>query len=123
MDFYTIESFIFSVDNYFALVGLTDPIQSTRFVSKLLIKQVALWLQTNNFDLSQTAWGTLELELRSYFRPTDYHCRARDKLANMHQTGKVSGYIDAFKCVCAKISNISDEEILDRFIRGLNIDR
>ena len=49
MDFDAIESFIFSVDNYFALVGLTDPIQQTRFTSTLLIKQAALWLRTNNF--------------------------------------------------------------------------
>ena len=40
----------------------------------------------------------------------------------MRQTGKVSGYIDAFKRVCAKISNISDEEMLDHFIRGLQVD-
>ena len=72
MDFDAIKSFIFSVANYFALVGLTDPIQQTRFVSTLLIKQAALWLRTNNFDLSHMAWGTLKLELRSYFRPADY---------------------------------------------------
>ena len=122
MDFYAIESFIFFVDNYFALVNLTDPIQQTRFVSTLLIKQAALWLQTNNFDLSWMAWGTLKLELRSYFRPADYRRRTRNKLVNMRQMGKVSGYINAFKRVCAKISNIFNEEMLDCFIPGLQVD-
>ena len=68
------------------------------------------------------AWGTLKLELRSHFRPTVYHQRARDELANMRQMGKVAGYIDAFECVSAKISNISDEEMLDCFIRSLHVD-
>ena len=62
------------------------------------------------------AWGTLKLELRLHFRPADYHQRAHDELANMRQMGKVSGYIDAFKRVCVKISNISDEEMLDRLL-------
>ena len=122
MDFDVIESFIFSVDNYFALVGLTDPIQQTRFASTLLIKQAALWLRTNKFDLSHTAWGTLKSELRLYFRPVDYCRQACDKLGNMRQMGKVSGYIDAFKCVCTKVSNISNKEMLDYFIRGLQVD-
>ena len=68
------------------------------------------------------AWGTLKSELRLYFRPADYRRRAHDKLANMRQMGKVSGYIDAFKRVCTKISNIFDEEMLDHFIRGLQVD-
>ena len=84
----------------------------------LLIKQAALWLRTNSFDLSRKAWGTLKSELCLYFRPADYRHRARNELANMRRMGKVSGYIDAFKYVCAKISNISDEEMLDRFIRN-----
>ena len=55
MDFDAIGSFIFFVDNNFALVGLTDPIQQTRFASMLLIKQAALLLRTYNFDLSLMA--------------------------------------------------------------------
>ena len=31
----------------------------------------------------------------------------------------VTGYIDAFKCCCAKIPSITDEEMLDRFMRAL----
>ena len=33
----------------------------------------------------------------------------------------MTGYIDVFKRTCAKISNITDEEMLDRFVRGLAV--
>ena len=38
----------------------------------------------------------------------------------MKQQGKVTHYIDAFKRCCSKIPSITDEEMLDRFIRGLS---
>ena len=46
----------------------------------------------------------------------------QDKLASMRQKTSVTGYIDAFKRCCAKIPSITDEEMLDRFMRGLRPD-
>ena len=68
-----------------------------------MTKNAALWLRTSTIDLNTITWPTLKTELRNYFRPADFKRRARDKLANIKQTGKVSGYIDAFKRTCAKI--------------------
>ena len=44
MDYDLVESWIFNIDIYFVLVGLTDPIKQTRFAATLLQKQAALWL-------------------------------------------------------------------------------
>ena len=72
--------------------------------------------------MDHTKWSTLKIAIRDYFCPSDFKRRERDKLASMRQKTTVTGYIDAFKCCCTKILSITDEEMLDRFMRGLNAD-
>ena len=120
IDYELIEAWIFGVDNYYKLVGLTDEVQQARFAATLLIKNAALWLRSSGLDLDRTKWSTLKTQVRDYFRPADYRRRARDELATMKQQGKVTYYIDAFKRCCSKIANITDDEMLDRFVRGLS---
>ena len=85
-----------------------------------MTKNAALWLHTSAIDFNTITWPALEMELCNYFQPADFKHYARDKLANVIQTGKVFGYLNAFKCTCAKISTISDKEMLDRFVHGLH---
>ena len=42
-----------------------------------------------------------------------------NELANCKQQGQVTGYIDRMKRIAQKLPNITDDELLDRFIRGL----
>ena len=86
------------------------------------MKQAALWLRSSGIDLDRTKWSTLKIAIRDYFRPSDFKRHARDKLASMRQKPSITGYINAFKCCCAKIPSITDEEMLDRFMRGLSPD-
>ena len=44
---------------------------------------------------------------------------ARDKLASLKQTGSVKAYNDLFLGTILEIPTISEEEQLDRYIRGL----
>ena len=113
---------IYSVDNYYALVGLTDEIQQAYFAATLLTKQAALWLYSSGINLDRTKWSTLKVAIRDYFRPSDFKRRMQGKLASMRQKNSITGYIDAFKCCCTKIPSITDEEMLDRFMRGLSPD-
>ena len=113
---------MYSIDNYYALVGLTDEIQQARFATTLLMKQAALWLRSSGINLDRTKWSTLKIAIRDYFRPSDFKCHAQDKPASMRQKNSITGYIDAFKCCCPKIPAITDEEMLDRFMRGLSPD-
>ena len=74
---------MYSVDNYYALVGLTDAIQHTCFAATLLTKQAALWLCSSGIDLDHTKWSTLKDLIRDYFHSSDFkHC-VRDELASM----------------------------------------
>ena len=65
MDYETIEVWLFPVENYFALVGLTDEIKQSRFVSTLLTKNAALWLRSSHLDLNTTKFPNLKHELRA----------------------------------------------------------
>ena len=45
---------MYSFDNYYTLVGLTDEIQQARFAATLLTKQAALWLRSSGINLDHT---------------------------------------------------------------------
>ena len=81
MDFDAVESFIWALDNYFALTGLTDEYQRARFAATCMTKLAALWMRNQDFDFEMLQWTDLRGEIRQYFRPADYHRRARDSLA------------------------------------------
>ena len=58
--------------------------------------------------------------MTAYFKPADYKHRARDELHACKQgKSSVVDYIDAFKRAAQKVDKISDEEKLDKFLRGL----
>ena len=72
--------------------------------------------------MDRAKWSTLKIAIRDYFHPSDFKRCARDELASMRYKNSVTGYIYAFKRYCAKIPSITDKEMLDRFMRGLNPD-
>lgn len=60
IDYELIEAWIFGVDNYYKLVGLTDEVQQARFAATLLVKNAALWLRSSGLNLDTTKWSTLK---------------------------------------------------------------
>ena len=59
--------------------------------------------------------------MKNYFRPKDWHKRARDGLHKCikYNIRNVSGYITAFHRAVSCVVGITDEEMLDRFVVGL----
>ena len=57
----------------------------------------------------------------NYFRPKDWHRRARDDSCKYTQYDmcNTSGYITAFCCTASHVVGITDDEMLDRFVSGL----
>ena len=45
MDHEILATFIWQVENYMALAGVTDAVQQARFASMLLTKSAAIWLR------------------------------------------------------------------------------
>ena len=119
IDYKIIEAWIYSVNNYFTLTGSTDPNQQAHFAATLIQNAAALWLCTSGVDLKAVYWPRLKTRICYCFRPAGFLRHAPNELATIKQTGYVTGYIDTFKCICSKITSISDDKILDYFIRGL----
>ena len=64
-------------------------------------------------------WTIFTTSLIAQFKPLNWKKIARDRLHHLHQTGSVSQYIYTFHALCLDVGNISEDEKLDRFIRGL----
>ena len=71
IDYDLIKVWIFVVDNYYKLVGLTDEVQQARFAAMLLVKNAALWLHSSGLDLDQTRWSTLTAQVCDCFHQAD----------------------------------------------------
>ncbi|KAG1532466.1 hypothetical protein G6F51_013092 [Rhizopus arrhizus] len=64
-------------------------------------------------------WEQFKQGLEYAFKPTYSEQNARDRLANIRQTSSVSEYVDEFQDILLDLPRVSDDEALDRFIRGL----
>lgn len=66
-----------------------------------------------------TTWADFKEAMLANFSSTNPVREARDRLHNLVQTGSVRGYTALFRNLCAQIPGITEEEKLDRYIRGL----
>lgn len=57
--------------------------------------------------------------LKPEFLSPNYVLSARNELAKCTQTGSVTDYIFTFRQICQRIPNLSTDERLDKFVRGL----
>lgn len=57
--------------------------------------------------------------LKTQFQPINPAETARDKIASLRQTGAVSSYARLMRNAALEVPGISDDEMMDRFIRGL----
>ena len=55
-----VEAWVFQVENYFHLCGVTEPNKQARFATLLLTKSAAIWLGNQNYTMSQFAWEDLK---------------------------------------------------------------
>ena len=64
-------------------------------------------------------WTYFHDELIARFRAVNATRHARDKMASLRQDGSVRIYAQKFQELSMQIPNMHDEELLDRFTRGL----
>ena len=77
MDGDVVRAFVFQVERYFALVGLSDGNQQAQFLSMLLLDHAALWLQHQEYDWTTVEYTTIKNDLLAYFVPVDSLYQAR----------------------------------------------
>jgi hypothetical protein len=64
-------------------------------------------------------WSYFHAELLARFRAVNASRHARDKMASLKQDGSVRTYAYKLQELSTQVPSMQDEELLDRFIRGL----
>ena len=120
----SIESWLFSLEQYFDMKGLREEGRKVQYAGSLLRGPALVWFRTmcstpEHLEFIKV-WSTFCSELKANFRPSNLIKLARDRLAYMRQSGpSVREYIREFRTVCLDIPSMSADEKLDRFTRGL----
>jgi hypothetical protein len=66
-----------------------------------------------------SSWVGFESDVKQQFTNVNEQQRARDRLADLRQSGSVRDYITQFRNVSLQILDMSAADQLDRFKRGL----
>ena len=119
-DINTLEHWMFTLGEYFRLVGMVDEEQRIQYTGLLLRGAALAWYRSVRREETVGAtWDAFMADLRANFCPINATKRARDRLATIRQTGTLQEFVRDFRSVCLEIPGMTDEEKLDRFMRAL----
>lgn len=116
------EEWLFVMDTYLNASSLTLDIERITVASGYLRGAALTWWRQANREGNPnrpTTWLAFCNGLISTFRPLNPSEIARDLLARLKQTTSVRQYASAMRDAALEIPGISDDELKDRFIRGL----
>ena len=110
---------LFSVDIYFEAANL-DPAKYLRYAATLLRDGALIWWHSErNKGTAPTTYEGFKTELIKAFECSNPVKNARDRIADLKQTGPVLKYTSAFRNLCLEIPDMNEAEMLDRYVRGL----
>lgn len=120
-----LDSWLFSIEEYFHLVGVTDDASRILYAGNLTRDKASAWYRAVKSDTLPDeyrvhTWAEFKESLTHYFKKGDPKKEARNRLARLKQTGDVSSYVRDFRNIVIKIPMITEDEQLDRFLRGLD---
>lgn len=115
-----VDDWIFTMRLYLITKGVPADLQTVTAAS-FLVGDALRWFQALTVRTGQLSINFNEFEtgLRAQFAPINESRNARDKLANLVQERSVRSYIQEFQRLCLRITDMSEAEKLDRFLRGL----
>jgi len=116
-----LEDWLSSVQDYLELKAV--PTDSRAIVAaSFLDGDARLWWRTRTMgerESFKTDYSKFEGALRLAFEPVNARKIARDRLAALKQKGPAVAYVRDFRSLCFQINDMSPEDALDRFVRGL----
>ncbi|SAM00160.1 hypothetical protein, partial, partial [Absidia glauca] len=116
-----VENWIADLDHYFKLTNLREEDQ-LEFAVTLFGPKAKMWWRRLQADESSDVplnWRELQEAVKMAFVPVGSYKAARNKLANLRQTGSVATYVEEFDELRMVIGNVEEPEALDKFVRGL----
>ena len=120
-DAFAVDSWIRSVERYAAAQGWDDS-KTGKYAINLFKGRADAWYRSIEPPADKDPHGWLELKrlLIAYFRPEDSVLIARDRIANLKQTGDLPSFINTFMDLKLAIPDMHDSEAKDKFIRALS---
>lgn len=120
-----VENFIFDNEQYFLGMHVPDD-RRVFFASGLLEGVYKTWWRHACAIAQQSGtlealfeWDAFRTELLARFTIVNASRHARDKLANLKQEGTVRAYAQKMQELFLRVRGMQDDELMDRFIRGL----
>jgi hypothetical protein len=117
-----VSQWLFESERYFTLSGI-NPLEAVQYASSYLGGAAAIWWRSRVRQYGPTggvgSWDGFVEALTAQFKPVNGEKLARDKLARLMQARSVQDYTSKFRTLCLQIDEITESEMLDRFVRGL----
>ena len=90
------------------------------YATTLLREEAATWWRSKvRRSEDKLTWEQFQEEITKHFQAKNHRKIARDRLANLKQTGSVKAYNAIFLAITTEIDNLDDAEALDKYTRGL----
>ena len=121
----SVDNWLFSINQYLKACGqdLSDQVK-VDFAAAQLRGPANIWWRTVQERAARdpaqgiSTWATFSEKLHGQFKPINTRRVARDKLARLTQTKSVAEFAHQLRILSLDIPGITEEEQLDRFIRG-----
>ena len=117
-----VKVWLYQVEKYLELSDILPGNQAfaVNYAATLLQGQAAIWWYTVvQRNAVPTTWPELREAIIKEFIPFDSTISARESLDRLYQTSTVEDYINQFRNLCLTIPDLSQGDMLHRFIHGL----
>jgi hypothetical protein len=120
------DDWVFTMDNYLNITHAGNDYERIVVATYYLEGDARKWWRFLSADTSKPeyprTWQDFCNALLSTFRPINPAESARDTLARLRQVASVSAYAAQIRSAALQIPGITQDELKDRFIRGLKPD-
>ena len=115
-----VELWLFLLEEYFTATGVQEDQSRIHFAAALLRGPALTWWRAvKRGDHPPDSWEVFGDRMCHAFKPINSIKIARDRLALLRQERSVQTYTATFRNISLEIPDITEAELLDRYVRGL----
>ncbi|KAF7720687.1 hypothetical protein EC973_006485 [Apophysomyces ossiformis] len=108
-----------AVERYIKFLEADSEQQMCYAITLLWGRADVWWRKLEQLEEEPRTWGSFKRRLNEEFHLVFTLQMAHDKIVELQQTGLIEAYVDEFQNIQLKISNMTKEEAMDRFVRRL----
>lgn len=122
LDYVDVDTWMYSVEDYFAATRLVDDTERLTHVSTMLEGNAQVWWRFTRLSSAAdipTTWHTFKIALKANFERVNSLDSVRAAFANVRQTGSVQDYVSRFRQLMIQLPHVDADDALFRFINNL----